>query len=138
MLIVSLYISKVSFTMHPLIIPIINFQGRVSQHRYIPCSLRDEDENFLYIWIILLTMRIWGTLRYYAVFTACDALLPDLSAISTLDTVFQYFQSVGDSSMAFCNFVVFTLCDTAIRKWLASFICYRRISKTNEHMNLIS
>lgn len=80
-------------------------------------KLRKEDENFLYLWIVLLVLRIWGTLRFVIAIQRNDNALND-TWIGQIDGVLQYIQGVGDSSMALCNFILFVLYDKPMRDGL--------------------
>ena len=87
--------------------------------------LRKEDEQFMYLWIILLVLRIWGTSRFFLALKDPTTKLP---IYDNMDRIFQNLQSVGDSSMALCNFFVFVMFDKPIRQGLVDFLRLRQRS----------
>ncbi|KAH3824048.1 G-protein coupled receptor 157-like isoform X2 [Dreissena polymorpha] len=72
-------------------------------------NLRPDDIKFLYIWIILLALRIWGTIRFFMT-----------SVLGLEKTVYAllYLQAIGDPSQAFFNFILFCIVDTEVRREL--------------------
>ncbi|XP_052287030.1 G-protein coupled receptor 157-like isoform X2 [Dreissena polymorpha] len=77
-------------------------------------DLRSDDRNFLYVWLVLLAIRIWGTIRFLiTAFSTNDKLL---------NTILLYLQAVGDPSQAFFNCILFCLFDTEVRGRIANAI----------------
>ncbi|WAR15201.1 hypothetical protein MAR_005306 [Mya arenaria] len=73
-------------------------------------DLREDDQNFLYVWLVLLATRVWGTIRFFI------REVPDSGNVSgemdKVDNVLKYIQAVGDPSQAFCNCILFCFLET--------------------------
>lgn len=91
----------------------------------ISARLRDGDEKYLYLWLIVYCLRVWGTARYFLYFYIRAT---DLMPLDTADTVLLYFQSFGDSAQAFCTCILFCFVDQASRNLLCNKLrcCCRR------------
>ncbi|WAR15200.1 GP157-like protein [Mya arenaria] len=88
-------------------------------------DLRDDDKNF---WLVLLMIRIWGTIRFYL------RVFPDTTSdeIERADRVLIYFQAIGDPSQAFCNCILFCILDGDIRaKILGCISCWPSRAQNN-------
>ncbi|KAH3824056.1 hypothetical protein DPMN_125884 [Dreissena polymorpha] len=93
-------------------------------------NLRPDDIKFLYIWIILLALRIWGTIRFFMA-----------SVFDQTETVYAllYLQAIGDPSQAFFNFILFCIVDTEVRRELYYGIFCDAPEKAKRHaLNEIS
>ena len=75
-------------------------------------SLADDlrhEERFRLTWLVLYVLRIWGTIRFFI------AVANDYSTqAQEVDKVLIYFQSIGDSGQAFCNFLIFCVFDKRV------------------------
>ncbi|WAR14740.1 GP157-like protein [Mya arenaria] len=87
-------------------------------------DLRDDDKNFLFVWLMLLSIRIWGTIRFLmrAIPEDYSKVSPNMTAV---DNVFVYMQAAGDPAQAFCNFILFCLLDNEVRVKLKRFVFCR-------------
>ena len=98
----------------------------------IHISLRDEDKNFLYVWLILYVLRFWGTLR----FILSIAIEP--SGEESYMEVFLYLQAIGDPAQAFCNFLLFCVFDKTVRtRMVQKFVCCNKICRDDQNMTLL-
>lgn len=80
-------------------------------------NLRDEDQLYTMIFLVLVPLRIFGTIRFFiAVHKSMSN--DNLVIFNHIDHVLLYFQSVGDSGQAFCNAILFCLKDRVIRRGL--------------------
>ena len=76
--------------------------------------LRDEDQNFLLVPVVLILTRLWGTVRlFYHVIG--QPWGQDFSNGFLLR-----MQAFGDPTQAFCNFILFGLFDRTIRMKICS------------------
>lgn len=101
------YLLTISFYM--LLKFYVYLKHRLEGYRTINVNLRDEDQNFLYVWLILYILRLWGTIRlflYLAKLNECD------------QKFLVYFQALGDPGQAFCNCILFCLLDKTVRSKL--------------------
>ncbi|WAR15772.1 LOW QUALITY PROTEIN: hypothetical protein MAR_005877 [Mya arenaria] len=76
-------------------------------------DLRKDDQNFLYVWLVLLATRVWCTIRFFI------REVPDSGNVSgemdKVDSILILIQAVGYSSQAFCNCISFCLLDNVVR-----------------------
>lgn len=80
-------------------------------------NLRDEDQLYTMIFLVLVPLRIFGTIRFFiAVHKSISN--DNLVIFNHIDHVLLYFQSVGDSGQAFCNAILFCLKDRVVRRGL--------------------
>lgn len=86
-------------------------------------DMRDEDENFLYVPLVLYLLRIWGTSRF---FIAVIQKHVNNVHLDRAQAVLLAFQSIGDSAQAFFNCILFCFCDVTVRTYLCSVLCRRR------------
>ena len=73
-------------------------------------SLRDEDKNFMYIWLVFYIIRLWGTLRFFLIIshkTTSWGLYMD---------AFHNLQALGDPAQIFCNFLLLCVFDKTVRQ----------------------
>ncbi|WAR15199.1 GP157-like protein [Mya arenaria] len=96
----------------------------------IQSDLRDDDKNFVYVWLVFLMIRIWGTIRFYL------RVIPDKTSdvIEGVDRVLIYFQAIGDPSQAFCNCILFCILDGEIWKKILGYILCRPSHAHNNNM----
>lgn len=83
-------------------------------------DMRNEDENFIYVPLVLYLLRIWGTVRF---FMAVAQKRVNNVHIDRTQAVLLVFQSIGDSGQAFCNCILFCFCDTTVRRYLFHKLC---------------
>ena len=117
--------SKLSFDEFNLLFQFLHHRRK--QFSEIQASFRDEDRNFLYVWFVLYVIRVWGTLRcfiYFAIPTKANAEFME---------VLLYLQAVGDPLQAFCNSILFCICDKTVRRELWCCICCTRAGE-REHL----
>ncbi|XP_053378546.1 uncharacterized protein LOC123526746 [Mercenaria mercenaria] len=90
---------------------------RYKRHTFtdIHQCLREDDQNYLYVWFVLYVLRIWGSLRAI-MHIACN----ECKAISD---IFMYMQAVGDPGQAFCNFILFCFLDGTVRSSFFKSCC---------------
>jgi len=74
-------------------------------------SLRDDDQNFLYVCFILIAVRIWGTIRFFMIIFESDNN-------ELVDNIYLYLQAIGDPSQAFWNCLLFCVFDKTVRNKL--------------------
>ncbi|XP_056005991.1 G-protein coupled receptor 157-like [Ostrea edulis] len=92
---------------------------RYSQISY---RLRDDDENYVLLWFVLYILRIWGTARYVIFVYKASTGQTSVLDFDQTDMVLMHFQSVGDSSQAFFNCLLFCVMDTTVRRGLITRI----------------
>ncbi|XP_045161541.2 G-protein coupled receptor 157-like [Mercenaria mercenaria] len=85
-------------------------------------DMRTEDENFLYVPLVLYVLRIWGTTRF---FLAIFKNHINSVHLTRAQEVLLVFQSIGDSAQAFFNCVLFCFCDATVRNYLYT-VLFRR------------
>ncbi|KAK3596206.1 hypothetical protein CHS0354_016149 [Potamilus streckersoni] len=71
--------------------------------RELNADLRDEDTHYLYLWLLLWLLRVWGTIRFLLVWF--DVHDPDFLLI---------LQSIGDNAQAFGNCILFCFLDKEV------------------------
>lgn len=86
-------------------------------------DMRAEDENYLYVPLVLYLLRLWGTVRFFLALTSRNI---DSVHLDRAQTILLAFQGIGDSGQAFCNCILFCFCDRTVRNYLCSVICRRR------------
>ncbi|XP_066912698.1 G-protein coupled receptor 157-like [Clytia hemisphaerica] len=90
-------------------------------------AIRLLEKKLIFLPILLILLRIWGTIRYlFVVFKLNTA---NHKGVETADRVLSYLQGVGDSSQATLNFIIFCACTPKIRKqifnWIHSGKCHQ-------------
>ncbi|KAH3824085.1 hypothetical protein DPMN_125913 [Dreissena polymorpha] len=88
---------------------------------------------FLYVWLVLLSIRIWGTIRFLitAILPSDKLLLTNLT-FNKANHVLLYLQAFGDPSQAFFNCILFCLFDKEVRgRIFRAITC--RVSAPKEH-----
>ncbi|XP_053379160.1 G-protein coupled receptor 157-like [Mercenaria mercenaria] len=83
-------------------------------------SLRDNDQNYLYVWFVLYVLRLWGSIRSMMFLTGVDKSSPG----DTISYVFMHMQAFGDPAQAFCNFILVCFLDKTVRSSLLG-VCVR-------------
>ena len=73
-------------------------------------GLRREDELFCFTWLILVCLRLWGTVRFFVNIIDDGSLDEKGFKLALL-----FLQSYGDSAQAFWNFMLFCYFDTTVR-----------------------
>ena len=88
----------------------------------IHISLRNEDQNFLYVWFLLYTLRVWGTVRFFLSVTINPG-----EKTRYMD-VLLHLQALGDPAQAFGNCILFCFLDATVFEKIKRLICsaYRR------------
>lgn len=84
-------------------------------------GMRSEDGNFLYVPLVLYVVRIWGTARFFLAISKHNV---NNIHYTRAQNVLLVFQSIGDSSQAFFNCILFCFCDATVRHYL-----YRVLSR---------
>ncbi|KAL3887314.1 hypothetical protein ACJMK2_027256 [Sinanodonta woodiana] len=93
--------------------------------RELNADFRDEDTHFLYLWLLLWLLRVWGTIRFLLDwFGVYD---PDFLLI---------LQSIGDNAQAFGNFILFCLLDKEVMEHIKNE-CMSPRAGEDEHERLI-
>jgi len=87
----------------------------ITLHSANPLQLREDDRNFLYVWLVLIAIRIWGTIRFFlrASYSSYNHVTQD---VKNADDVLIYFQAIGDPSQAFWNCFMFCVLDKEVRR----------------------
>ena len=95
---------------------------RRERFHQIHISLRNEDQNFLYVWFLLYTLRVWGTVRFFLFITI------DPEEETKYMDVLLRLQALGDPAQAFGNCILFCFLDKTVFEKIKRFICptYRR------------
>ena len=96
------------------------------QFQDIHDSLRHEDRNYIFVFLVLWSVRMWGTIRFIM-------SLFHVPSSSKAMEVLEKIQAFGDPSQAFFNFCLFCLLDGTVRRRM--FACCR---KPNEYENCLS
>ncbi|KAL3861110.1 hypothetical protein ACJMK2_007182 [Sinanodonta woodiana] len=98
------------------LLKLILWRRRMSYFSSLNNELREEDNNFMWVWFVLYLLRIWGTVRFFLNFSAISN---NSEHIGKAQFVLLNMQGVGDSGQAFWNFVIFCLFDKSVRKGIA-------------------
>lgn len=79
-------------------------------------SLRDEDRNYLYVWLFIYILRLWGSVRSLMSFQENykDNVIYDILV---------HMQAIGDPGQAFCNFILFCVFDKTVRDHVLRACC---------------
>lgn len=101
-------------------------KSRYQSFSTIHATLRNEDQNFVYVWLILYLLRIWGTIRF--VFFVIYNLNPGGWLL--------YLHAVGDPGQAFGNFILFCVFDRTVRTRMLK--CYKCCNKSKQYIKLYS
>ncbi|KAK3601921.1 hypothetical protein CHS0354_001930 [Potamilus streckersoni] len=72
--------------------------------RDLNAGFRDEDTHFLYLWLLLWLLRVWGTIRFILFWSQKEDNL----------TFLIIPQSIGDSAQAFGNCILFCFLDKEV------------------------
>lgn len=116
------------------------------RHRYrkfgeISRSLRNEDQNYMYVWFALLMTRIWGTVRFI-IYWINQKYIEDNGNpndnLKDADNVLEYFQAAGDPSQAFCNCLLFCVFDKKVRQHIVTFIKLRCTEDKISHKDIFT
>ncbi|XP_052760847.1 G-protein coupled receptor 157-like [Mya arenaria] len=111
----------------------------VHRHRSLHAiqpDLRDDDQNFVYVWLVLLMIRIWGTIRFFL--RAIPKSASDVNdEMERVDKVLTYFQAIGDPSQAFCNCILFCLLDGDVRAKILGYISCRTSNTQTNYMDTV-
>ncbi|KAK3102675.1 hypothetical protein FSP39_013075 [Pinctada imbricata] len=84
-------------------------------------GFRENDEKFWLTWIVLLVLRLPGTIRTFIYIS--DATDPDHTYT---DKYLLYMQSFGDAGQAFVNCIIYCLFDSDVRDYIREgFIEYK-------------
>ncbi|XP_045162436.2 G-protein coupled receptor 157-like [Mercenaria mercenaria] len=82
-------------------------------------SLRDNDQNYLYVWFVLYVLRLWGSIRSIMSLTGVDKHSPG----DSISKGFMHMQALGDPGQAFCNCILFCFLDKTVRSNLP-VVCF--------------
>lgn len=81
-------------------------------------NLRDEDQNFVFVWMIIYLLKLWGMTRFFV--TTYGP--PPTGPMPNFLTFLLIVQSYGASGQAFWNSILFCLLDKTVRlkmkEWL--------------------
>ena len=96
-------------------------------------SRYEETKTFGILWLVLYlyVTRVWGTVRFlmaaYRYNNSEQFEYKDVSLYNTVDKIFVYMQSLGDSLQAFVNFIVLYI---AYRNKAVLLPCIERKSRS--------
>ncbi|XP_053395808.1 G-protein coupled receptor 157-like [Mercenaria mercenaria] len=86
--------------------------------------LRNEDVNFVFVWMVIYLLRLWGFTRFF-ITTYSDAKTLHKPRMKSFLNFLLLMQSYGDSGQGFWNFVLFCILDKTVRKHLKIWLrCY--------------
>lgn len=94
-------------------------------------SLREEDQNYLYVWFVLYALRLWGSVRSMMNLSGVDCS----SLGDGISEVLMYMQAAGDPGQAFCNCALFCFLDKTVRSRLFSISLF--ITQSSERRRLL-
>ncbi|KAK3590647.1 hypothetical protein CHS0354_013681 [Potamilus streckersoni] len=94
--------------------------------RELNADFRDQDTHYLYLWLLLWLLRVWGTVRFLLVCSQNDDNVTFLIIL----------HSIGDSAQAFGNFVLFCLLDKEVMEHIKNMYFCSRLENV-EHERLI-
>lgn len=83
--------------------------------------LRNEDENFVFMWLILYLLKLWGLVRFFITTYVHPTALSSHSMQHALNFLL-LMQSYGASGQAFWNCILFCFCDKAVRKRMKGWL----------------
>lgn len=99
----------------------VKFRYKYKHFSAITPRLRNEDKNFLFVWLIIYLLKLWGLTRFFITTYASDEMLRDPSMTSFLEFLLN-IQSYGASGQAFWNCILFCFCDSTVRKAMVGWI----------------
>lgn len=77
--------------------------------------LRNEDENFVFVWMIIYLLKLWGFTRFF-ITTYADSDILNKSTMKNFLNFLLIMQSYGASGQAFWNCILFCFLDKTVRK----------------------
>ena len=72
-------------------------------------------------------MRLWGTIRFLLY------VIQHPQSSKTYMEVLLRLQALGDPAQAFCNFVLFCVCDRTVRRKICPYTC-NRVDTLEDHI----
>lgn len=94
-------------------------------------TLRNEDENFVFVWMVIYLLKLWGFTRFFITTYADQDAVNEQSMKIFLDFLL-VMQSYGASGQAFWNFILFCVLDKTVRKHLKKWLHSRCSSEESE------
>ncbi|XP_033763764.1 G-protein coupled receptor 157-like [Pecten maximus] len=82
--------------------------------------LREEDANFVFLWLLTYVLKVWGTARFFISVVKQKTYYEQLPTFHDVDKVLLYMQSFCDGLQAFCNCIVFVFLDRTMRNGMIS------------------
>ncbi|KAL3887377.1 hypothetical protein ACJMK2_027319 [Sinanodonta woodiana] len=82
-------------------------------------DFRDQDTHYLYLWLLLWLLRVWGTVRFILVCSQSDDNVAFLIIL----------HSIGDSAQAFGNCLLFCLLDNAVMEYVKNMCKCSRLER---------
>ncbi|KAL3887319.1 hypothetical protein ACJMK2_027261 [Sinanodonta woodiana] len=95
--------------------------------RELNADFRDQDTHYLYLWLLLWVLRVWGTVRF---------ILYWLHVPNNIDVLI-ILQSIGDSGQAFGNCILFCFLDKEVMEYIKN-TCRSNTAENVEYEILIS
>jgi hypothetical protein len=87
-------------------------------------TLRNEDENFVFVWMVIYLLKLWGLTRFFITTYANNDVLRSQSMKTFLEFLL-VMQSYGASGQAFWNFILFCVMDQPVRRHMTNWLKLR-------------
>lgn len=84
-------------------------------------KLRNEDVNFVAVWMVIYLLRLWGFARFF-ITTYSDQNTLQQPNMSRFLNFLLIMQSYGDSGQGFWNFILFCVFDKPVRRYLNTWL----------------
>ncbi|KAL4231090.1 hypothetical protein ACF0H5_008673 [Mactra antiquata] len=99
----------------------------------VSVKLRNEDTNFVYVWLIIYLLKVWGMTRFFITTYVSQETLQN-QHLRTFLGILLSLQSYGASGQAFWNCILFCFLDKTVRHSMKDWFCRR----TSERRHLLS
>ncbi|XP_053407257.1 G-protein coupled receptor 157-like [Mercenaria mercenaria] len=99
----------------------LKLHHKSSQLASLSDTLRNEDENFVFVWMVIYLLKLWGFTRFFITTYADLDVLQQQHMKGFLDFLLT-MQSYGASGQAFWNCILFCVLDKTVRKHLKAWI----------------
>lgn len=102
----------------------LRLHNRSRQLASVMHTLRNEDENFVFVWMVIYLLKLWGLTRFFITTYANNDVLRNYSMQKFLEFLL-VMQSYGASGQAFWNFILFCVMDQTVRRHMTNWLKLR-------------
>ncbi|XP_060073017.1 G-protein coupled receptor 157-like [Ylistrum balloti] len=78
--------------------------------------LREEDANFVFLWLLVYVLKVWGIVRVFMTIFGHKTYADSLPTFTLAQKVLLYIQSFCDGFQGFCNCILFVFLDKTMRQ----------------------